>query len=236
MIFSIKLIAFYTEMKEKLCRILGLSSESLEQMYAVWEQLSINLPLSKEERSSFDKILNLLFKDDASALDKKNIESSVEQMVSILLPHIEQQWSTLPEQMRMNFERLADQEDKDRNRIGAEWIIQKTILSMLETNFNLSCTDEFSPDDANGFIVFTKNGSLVLGSPLGSEGERTCQYLRIPSRKEDWPHPFKKTSSLKEMLRKGERAKTPVAYTSKVVHILAVPKKRNRTLVAHYYC
>ncbi len=220
------------------------SNDMIDVAKDIWKKLDIDMNLSDQEETTCKAAFQNLFN---RRIQRCSIEDSVQQLLRVLKNSIKDKWeNALPEYDVKSILALAKSEGADKDNIATEWIVQKTIVGLMEDQFMLQNVDEFdAANDRRGYIIFSRNGSIVIAEGLRREnvpniddsGEvvgiirnapmRDCSYIRIPSRRTgEWTSAIEGRGVSDEFLKIGERGRTPIINTSDVIQILVIPENQ----------
>ena len=172
-----------------------------------------------------------IFESIADLSNRRKIEEATRRAVERVRLEIPKIWRTLPSCYQKLIEGIAHDENADLYDVAAEWFVQRMLFREIGEHFKLEEAERFPGTRPECVIVLTQTGSFVsAGQRDPVTGERDVEYIRIPTRRNNWKGNVTFRTSMRD-LAVGERAGfNNEITTSPVQCILVVPLGKSHEL------
>lgn len=170
--------------------------------------------------AAFDRLLGADI--DRRSITAEQLEQMAAELTRTIFDNLAELAAAVPAGERATIRELADRHGIDERVALTEYLANAFLFRVIRDFHDLQKRDRFSKDDTAGFVIFTRNGSLVSSPPIERPGqERTFHYMKMPSRKTK-VKTGSRTSRLEEDITIGARLMSGY-HTSAVTLILSIP-------------
>ena len=185
----------------------------------------IKLP-QKPQAPEFN-LVAMFGQPDKITINHQKITEEVEKMVAAKFAEIATLWPQLLPYQQATICDIAEEEKVDKFQVAAEWLVQRDLFKLMGNHFKLGATERFTHDQNDGFMLLTKNASLLSGGQKNDQNERMFEYMRIPSRHGSWPGHEKPFGGLiMNPIIQGRPAQVGTITTSEVQGIFVIPNNQ----------
>jgi hypothetical protein len=161
---------------------------------------------------------------EGRALDASQLSSIAEDLTKAVSENLSELFDKLPLSQKEDIRRIARQHGMTDREASIEYLANTCLFLMIRDYFELPQRESLLKDDPAGFVLLTRNGSMVSSPPLGGNSQRrTFHYTRMPSRKNAHIQTGAYSGILTDDIQRGSRFSCSAMNASEVHLILYIP-------------